>query len=43
MNTHAAMKLLLEMVFYTQFVQRGYKEANWGNPSNLRIEFCKEG
>jgi hypothetical protein len=29
MNTHATIKLLLEMVFSTQSMQRGYKEGNW--------------
>jgi hypothetical protein len=31
MDTHATMEALLKTVFYTQSVQRGYKEDNWRN------------
>jgi hypothetical protein len=30
-DTHATIEVLLETVFSTQSVQRGYKEDNWGN------------
>jgi hypothetical protein len=29
MGTHAAIELLLETVFSTQSMQKGYKEDNW--------------
>jgi hypothetical protein len=35
------IELLLEMLFSTQSVERGYKEDNW-NPVSL-VEFCKGG
>jgi hypothetical protein len=31
-NIHAIIELLLEMVFSTRSVQRGYKEDNWNDP-----------
>jgi hypothetical protein len=36
------MKLLLETVFYTQFVQRGCKEDNWGNPIIWALSSARE-
>jgi hypothetical protein len=30
-NMHTTTELLLETVFYTQSMQRGYKEDNWGS------------
>jgi hypothetical protein len=31
-NTHSTIELLLETLFSTLSVLRGYKEDNWGNP-----------
>jgi hypothetical protein len=31
MDTHAKIEVLLETVFSTWSVQRGYKDDNWGN------------
>jgi hypothetical protein len=31
-NTQATIELLLETVFSTRSMQRGYKEDNWGGP-----------
>jgi hypothetical protein len=33
-NTHATTEFLLEMVFCTRSVQRGFKEDSWGEPLN---------
>jgi hypothetical protein len=30
-DKHATIEVLLETVFSTMFVQRGYKEDSWGN------------
>jgi hypothetical protein len=30
-DTHAAIEVVVEMVFSTRSVQRGYKEDNWGS------------
>jgi hypothetical protein len=30
-NTHTTIELLLETVFYTRSLQRGYKEGSWGD------------
>jgi hypothetical protein len=36
-DTHATIEVLLETVFPTRSVERGYKEDNWGNRvSSLR-------
>jgi hypothetical protein len=35
-DTHATIKVLLETVFSTRFVQRGYKEDNWSKNSSKR-------
>jgi hypothetical protein len=42
-NTYTTIELLLETVFSIWSMQRGYKEDNWGHPSQLKVEFCKEG
>jgi hypothetical protein len=38
-SKHASttIELLLEMVFCTQSMQRGYKEDNWGDPVSLEL------
>jgi hypothetical protein len=43
MNMHITTELLLETVFSTQSVQRGYEEDNWSDSLQLRVEFCKRG
>jgi hypothetical protein len=35
--------LLLETVFPVRSMQSGYKEDNWGDPVQLRVEFCMGG
>jgi hypothetical protein len=30
-DNHATIEVLLETVFFTRYVQRSYKEDNWGN------------
>jgi hypothetical protein len=30
-NKHTTTQLLLEMLFYTRSVQKGYKEENWSD------------
>jgi stage III sporulation protein SpoIIIAA len=43
-DTHATIEELLETVFYTRSVQRGYKEDNWGNRvSSVREVVRKKG
>jgi hypothetical protein len=41
-NTHGNIELLLEMVFSTRSVQRGYKENNWGNPVSRELSSARE-
>jgi hypothetical protein len=41
-DMHATIKVLLEPVFSTQSVQRGYKEDNWGNRVSSVWEPVKE-
>jgi hypothetical protein len=38
MNTHATIQLLLETVFSTRSLQRGYKEDDWGDRVKTRME-----
>jgi hypothetical protein len=42
-NTHATIELLLETVFSTRSLQSGYKKDTWGDPVELKVEFCKGG
>jgi hypothetical protein len=42
MNMHATIELLLETVFCTQCVQRGYKEDNWGIPVSGELSLARE-
>jgi hypothetical protein len=37
-DTHATVEVLLETVFYTQSVQRGYKEDNLSKNSSVGSE-----
>jgi hypothetical protein len=43
MNTHTTVELLLDTVFSTQSVQRGYEEDNWSDSVQLRVELYKGG
>jgi hypothetical protein len=36
-GTHATIEILLETVFFTRSVQRGYKENNWSK--NMQFEW----
>jgi hypothetical protein len=38
MNTYATIELLLETVFSTRSVQRGYNEDNWDHPVESRVD-----
>jgi hypothetical protein len=40
-DTHAAIEILLETVFSTRSVQRGYEEDNWGNRASSIREAVK--
>jgi hypothetical protein len=42
MGTHATIEALLETVFSTLSVQRGYKEDNWGNRECSVLESVKK-
>jgi hypothetical protein len=42
-DTHATIEVLLEKVFFTRSVQRGYKEDNWGNRVRSVWESVKKG
>jgi hypothetical protein len=42
MSTHATIELLLETVFSTGSMQRGYKEDNWGNPVSWELSSARE-
>jgi hypothetical protein len=37
-NTHATIEVLLETVFSTRSVQRGYKEYSWSKTRHARVE-----
>jgi hypothetical protein len=37
-HTSTTTELLLETVFSTQSVQRGYKKENWGDPVSWELE-----
>jgi hypothetical protein len=41
-DTHATIELLLETVFSTRSVQRGYEEDSWGNRVISLLEKVKE-
>jgi hypothetical protein len=42
MNIHAAIELLLEMVFYTPSLQRGCKEGIWGDPLSWELSSARD-
>jgi hypothetical protein len=41
-NIHSTLELLLETVFSTRFMQRGYKGDNWGNPVSWELSSARE-
>jgi hypothetical protein len=41
-NMHATIELLLETLFSTQYVQRGYKEDSWGDPVSWKLSSAWE-
>jgi hypothetical protein len=41
-NTRATIQLLLETVFYTQSVQKGYKEDNRDDPVSWELNSARE-
>jgi hypothetical protein len=44
MDTHETIEVLLETVFSTRPIQRGYKEDTWGNGvSSVRESLRKRG